>query len=79
MEGRFAESRRKVYYLMSVRELLPPQARRELKKWAGLKGLGLGLLARRDGQHLGGSPAAGVTVFQVPPRSREADVSATGD
>jgi hypothetical protein len=30
---RFPESRRKAYYLMSIHEHLPPQARRELKEW----------------------------------------------
>ena len=32
---RFPESRRKAYYLMSIHEHLPPQARRELKEWDG--------------------------------------------
>src|SRR5437867_11707817 len=32
LERRFPESRRKAYYLMSIHEHLPPQARRELKQ-----------------------------------------------
>ena len=35
LEKRFPGSRRKAYYLMSIHEHLPPQARKELKKWAG--------------------------------------------
>jgi hypothetical protein len=50
---RFPESRRKAYYLMSIHEYLPPQARKELKElkevgWT--KGLELAKVARRDGQ-----------------------------
>ena len=48
---RFPESRRKAYYLMSIHEHLPPQARRELKQVGWTKGLELAKLARRDGQH----------------------------
>jgi hypothetical protein len=48
---RFPESRRKAYYLMSIHEHLPPQARRELKEVGWTKGLELAKLARRDGQH----------------------------
>jgi hypothetical protein len=44
------ESRRKAYYLMSIHEHLPPQARRELKEVGWTKGLELAKLARRDGQ-----------------------------
>ena len=47
---RFPESRRKAYYLMSIHEHLPPQARRELKEVGWTKGLELAKLARRDGQ-----------------------------
>src|SRR5271169_4714626 len=47
----FPESRRKAYYLMSIHEHLPPQARRELKEVGWTKGLELAKLARRDGQH----------------------------
>ena len=48
---RFPESRRKAYYLMSIHEHLPPQARRELKEVGWTKGVELAKLARRDGQH----------------------------
>ena len=51
LERRFPESRRKAYYLMSIHEHLPPQARRELKEVGWTKGLELAKLARRDGQH----------------------------
>jgi hypothetical protein len=47
---RFSESRRKAYYLMSIHEHLPPQARRELKQIGWTKGVELAKLARRDGQ-----------------------------
>src|SRR5690348_907685 len=51
LERRFPESRRKAYYLMSIHEHLPPQARRELKQVGWTKGLELAKLARRrDGQ-----------------------------
>jgi len=52
LERRFPESRRKAYYLMSIHEYLPPQARRELKQVGWAKGLELAKLARnrRDGQ-----------------------------
>jgi hypothetical protein len=39
---RFPESRRKAYYLMSIHEHLPPQARRQLKEIGWTKGLDLG-------------------------------------
>src|ERR1035441_3339472 len=47
---RFPESRRKAYYLMSIHEHLPPQARRELKEVGWTKGLELAKVARRDRQ-----------------------------
>jgi hypothetical protein len=47
---RFPESRRKAYYLMSIHEHLPPQARRELKEVGWTKGLELAKVATRDGQ-----------------------------
>jgi hypothetical protein len=47
---RFPESRRKAYYLMSIHEHLPPQARRELKEVGWTKGLELAKIARRDRQ-----------------------------
>ena len=50
LERRFPESRRKAYYLMSIHENLPPQARRELKEVGWTKGLELAKVARRDGQ-----------------------------
>ena len=51
LERRFPGSRRKAYYLMSIHEHLPPQARRELQEVGWAKGLELAKLARRDGQH----------------------------
>jgi hypothetical protein len=51
LERRFPESRRKAYYLMSIHEHLPPQARRDLKQVGWTKGLELAEVARRDGQH----------------------------
>ncbi len=51
LERRFPESRRKAYYLMSIHEHLPPQARRELKEVGWTKGLELAKVARRDRQH----------------------------
>jgi hypothetical protein len=51
LEMRFPESRRKAYYLMSIHEHLPPQARKELKEVGWTKGLELAKVARRDGQH----------------------------
>src|SRR5712691_849162 len=50
LSRRFPESRRKAYYLMSIHEHLPPEARRELKEVGWTKGLELAKLARRDGQ-----------------------------
>ena len=50
LERRFPESRRKAYYLMSIHEHLPPQARRELKEVGWTKGLELAKIARRDRQ-----------------------------
>jgi hypothetical protein len=50
LERRFPESRRKAYYLMSIHENLPPQARRELKEVGWTKGLELAKVARRDGE-----------------------------
>src|ERR1700675_4863276 len=51
LEKRFPESRRKAYYLMSIHEHLPPQARKELKEVGWTKGLELAKVARRDRQH----------------------------
>jgi hypothetical protein len=50
LERRFPESRRKAYYLMSIHEHLPPQARQQLKEIGWTKGLELAKIARRDGQ-----------------------------
>jgi len=50
LDRRFQESRRKAYYLMSIHENLPPQARRRLKEVGWTKGLELAKVARRDGQ-----------------------------
>src|ERR1700760_2542770 len=47
---RFPESRRKAYYLMSIHEHLPPEARKDLKAVGWTKGLELTKLARRDRQ-----------------------------
>jgi hypothetical protein len=49
-ERRFPGSRRKAYYLMSIHEHLPPQARKELKEVGWTKGIELVKVARRDGQ-----------------------------
>jgi hypothetical protein len=48
LERRFPESRRKAYYLMSIHEHLPPEARRHLKEVGWSKGLELAKIARRD-------------------------------
>ena len=50
LEKRFPESRRKAYYLMSIHEHLPPQARKDLKEVGWTKGLELAKLARAEGQ-----------------------------
>ena len=51
LERRFPGSRRKAYYLMSIHEHLPPQARKELKEVGWTKGLELAKVARRERQH----------------------------
>ena len=51
LQRRFPESRRKAYYLMSIHEHLPPQARKDLKEIGWTKGRELAKLARRDGQN----------------------------
>jgi hypothetical protein len=48
LERRFPGSRRKAYYLMSIHENLPPQARKQLKEVGWTKGLELAKLARKD-------------------------------
>jgi hypothetical protein len=50
LERRFPESRRKAYYLMSIHEHLPPQARKDLKEVGWTKGLELAKVARTEGQ-----------------------------
>ena len=50
LEKRFPESRRKAYYLMSIHEHLPPEARKNLKDVGWTKGLELAKLARAEGQ-----------------------------
>jgi hypothetical protein len=50
LERRLPESRRKAYYLMSIHEHLPPEAKRELKEVGWTKGLELAKLARAEGQ-----------------------------
>jgi hypothetical protein len=50
LEKKFPESRRKAYYLMSIHEHLPPQARKDLKAVGWTKGVELAKVARRDGQ-----------------------------
>jgi hypothetical protein len=50
LERRFPESRRKAYYLMSIHEHLPPEARKDLKQVGWTKGLELAKVARKDGQ-----------------------------
>jgi hypothetical protein len=50
LERRFPESRRKAYYLMSIHEHLPPQARKDLKEVGWTKGTELAKLARAEGQ-----------------------------
>ena len=50
LERRFPESRRKAYYLMSIHENLPPQARKSLKEVGWTKGRELAKLARAEGQ-----------------------------
>jgi len=51
LKKRFPESKRKAYYLMSIHEHLPPQARKQLKEVGWTKGLELAKVARRDRQH----------------------------
>jgi len=50
LERRFPESRRKAYYLMSIHEHLPPEARKDLKQVGWTKGTELAKLARAEGQ-----------------------------
>jgi hypothetical protein len=50
LERRFPESRRKAYYLMSIHEHLPLQARKDLQQVGWTKGLELAKVARKEGQ-----------------------------
>jgi hypothetical protein len=50
LERRFPESRRKAYYLMSIHQHLPLQARRDPKEVGWTKGLELAEVARAEGQ-----------------------------
>jgi len=56
LEKRFPESRRKAYYLMSIHEHLPPQARKDLKEIGWTKGRELAKLARAEGQQFECAP-----------------------
>src|SRR3984885_14021350 len=56
LSRRFPESRRKAYYLMSIHEHLPPQARKDLKEIGWTKGRELAKVARRDGQDFDCAP-----------------------
>jgi hypothetical protein len=51
LERRFPGSRPKAYYLMSIHEHLPPQARNQLKAVGWPKGIELAKLAKRDRRH----------------------------
>jgi hypothetical protein len=48
LDRRFPGSRRKAYYLMSIHENLPPEARKELKEVGWTKGLELAKLAKKE-------------------------------
>ncbi len=50
LEKRFPESRRKAYYLMTIHEHLPKQARRELRQVGWTKAAEMVKVARREGQ-----------------------------
>jgi len=50
LERRFPGSRRKAYYLISIHEQLPPEAKKELKQVGWSKGLELAKVARRHGK-----------------------------
>lgn len=50
LERRFPQSRRKAYYLMSIHEHLPPQAREGLSEVGWTKGTELAKLARAEGR-----------------------------
>jgi hypothetical protein len=48
LQRKFPGSRRKAYYLMSIHENLPPQAKKELETLGWTKGIELAKVARRD-------------------------------
>jgi len=50
LQRRFPESRRKAYYLMSIHEHLPAEARKDLKEVGWTKGLELAKVARSAGK-----------------------------
>jgi hypothetical protein len=56
LEKRFPESRRKAYYLMSIHEHLPPEARKELKEIGWTKSRELAKVARAEGQRFDCAP-----------------------
>jgi hypothetical protein len=56
LERRFPESRRKAYYLMSIHEHLPPEAKKDLKEIGWTKGRELAKLARAEGQRFDCAP-----------------------
>jgi hypothetical protein len=56
LERRFPESRRKAYYLMSIHEHLPPQAKKDLKSIGWTKGRELAKLARAEGKRFDCAP-----------------------
>ncbi len=51
LANKFRDSRRKAYYLMSIHEHLPPQARKELQTIGWTKAVELAKLARRGRQN----------------------------
>ena len=51
LQRRFPESRRKAYYLMSIHEQLPKQARKDLNRVGWTKAAELAKVARRDQEH----------------------------
>src|SRR5581483_12200129 len=56
LERRFPGSRRKAYYLMSIHENLPPEARKAVKAVGWTKGRELAKLARRQGERFESAP-----------------------
>jgi hypothetical protein len=56
LQRRFPDSRRKAYYLMSIHEHLPPEARKQLKDVGWTKGRELAKVARKQGQRFESAP-----------------------